>query len=493
MNSSGFEFIPKPAADHFVTIRKSYKDITDGNASTAALLSVLEYLAFETFKKTVDWSRLARGDRLSLPPTIKIDGDCNFPLLNYLLDGLIKPTSLKQKLKLLEAKGLITVELKWGRKRIIQFHCASVMAALQSWAAGALNPAPSKIEPSKPESSKIEPSKSARCESSKSARCDPSKSAGCDPSRSELSKSELSKPEPSKFAGCDLSKSDSSTTDPSFSVGCDPSKSVASNGEESKYAPSTRQNTTPTPQKLSGVTRQKVTPTRSNPRSSTRSKEERYSFAAPVTTAPSAKANPQSARGLDNAQSPPTPVAYPAAAPVHPPQPSEQPPSQKAIAQPTPSSPPSDLQPLFAAGHGALWVGPKSYHWRRGAIAVAQARKRQLRQGDGVGDAQDYISNLVIAAQTSGNWSRVEKLLDEAIAHEQQAASVHQQRSTSPSSASIPSRQSQVEYVPLSQAPKDVQQKFARFKRCASTKASGVGDDSGLEATLPKPSAVALA
>ena len=112
-----------PSGNHFVTIHLAYKKIADGKASTAALLSVLEYLAESSLARWPDWNP---GD--PLPDVIEIAGTCTNGLLMSLLDGLIKESSLKAKLKMLVKMGYIKTKIFAGRNRHI-WYCRSEIAA----------------------------------------------------------------------------------------------------------------------------------------------------------------------------------------------------------------------------------------------------------------------------------------------------------------------------------------------------------------------------
>lgn len=145
---TGIQIQPKPEGSHYITIHQCYKNITDGKVSTAALLSALEYLATSTLANSGQWE-----PGTALPNSIKILGNCNNPLLAKLLDGFLKPTSIKTKLKFLEEKGFISLELTKGRNRQITYHRKAISEALFD---------PAKNDRSKIDRSKIDyyPSKS---------------------------------------------------------------------------------------------------------------------------------------------------------------------------------------------------------------------------------------------------------------------------------------------------------------------------------------------
>ena len=98
--SANFVFQPKPEGDRHIQVHISHKRITDGKESTAALLSVLEYLAKQSLLNAGSWSI---GD--PIPEHIRIQGDCNNPRLNRLLDGWLQPTALRGKLQYLDGLG----------------------------------------------------------------------------------------------------------------------------------------------------------------------------------------------------------------------------------------------------------------------------------------------------------------------------------------------------------------------------------------------------
>ena len=113
-----FEFLPKPEGDRHVEVRVSYKRLVGNKESVAALLSVLEFLAKETLSHHPDWQI---GD--AIPDSIIIDGDCNYPRLNALMDGWLKPTALRDKLQELARLGLISIDTATQpRHRLITFH-----------------------------------------------------------------------------------------------------------------------------------------------------------------------------------------------------------------------------------------------------------------------------------------------------------------------------------------------------------------------------------
>ena len=120
---TGFVFQPKPEGDRHIQINISYKRIIEARLTgalavkaktlepLAALLSVLEYLA----KCTLISSNWKPSD--PLPDSVQISGDCNFPRLDALLDGWLKPTSMRDKLNLLDAIGFISVDTSTNRRR----------------------------------------------------------------------------------------------------------------------------------------------------------------------------------------------------------------------------------------------------------------------------------------------------------------------------------------------------------------------------------------
>ena len=123
---SGIDLQPKPEGNHYVTIHDCYRGITDGSTSSAGLLSVIEWLAESTLTR-----QIKPGE--DMPDSIRIDGNCNNPLLVWALDGLIKGSTLKAKLKLLEEKGYISLLLENGRDRIIIYHRKAIAIALSGW------------------------------------------------------------------------------------------------------------------------------------------------------------------------------------------------------------------------------------------------------------------------------------------------------------------------------------------------------------------------
>jgi len=118
-----FVFQPKPEGDHYIQIHYSYKLITDGKATTAALLSVLEYLAKASLERFDGWQI---GD--AIPDEIPIQGDCNYPRLNKLLDGLLKPTAVRDKLSLLHELGLIRLDTDSDPRRRLVTYCYRAIA-----------------------------------------------------------------------------------------------------------------------------------------------------------------------------------------------------------------------------------------------------------------------------------------------------------------------------------------------------------------------------
>ena len=85
------------------------------------------------------------GDRISIPDSIEIDGDCNYPIMNRLLRGMLKPTAVKTKLKELQSRGYISISIKGGKCRKITYHYRAIDRALTDW---------SKNDPSKSDRSK---------------------------------------------------------------------------------------------------------------------------------------------------------------------------------------------------------------------------------------------------------------------------------------------------------------------------------------------------
>ena len=121
---TNLNFQPKPDGDRYVAVSISYKRITDGKPSTAALLSALEFLAKSTF---------LGGQYCGepLPDSIAISGDCNYPRLNALLDGWLKPSAIREKLQLLESLGYISIQLSVNRQhRGIVYHRKAIAEAL---------------------------------------------------------------------------------------------------------------------------------------------------------------------------------------------------------------------------------------------------------------------------------------------------------------------------------------------------------------------------
>ena len=118
-----FVFQPKPEGDHYIQIHYSHKLITDGKATTAALLSVLEYLAKASLEHSDGWQV---GD--TIPDEIPIQGDCNYPRLNKLLDGLLKPTAVRDKLNLLHELGLIRLDTESDPRRRLVTYCHRAIA-----------------------------------------------------------------------------------------------------------------------------------------------------------------------------------------------------------------------------------------------------------------------------------------------------------------------------------------------------------------------------
>ena len=125
MSKSGITFQPKPEGNHYVTIHLAYKLITDGNAATAALLSVFEYLAESTLVRSPGWH-----PGQPMPAEIKIDGHCSNSLLMRLLDGLVKESSLKTKIKQLTKLGYIKTEIESARYRHVWYNYAAIAKAL---------------------------------------------------------------------------------------------------------------------------------------------------------------------------------------------------------------------------------------------------------------------------------------------------------------------------------------------------------------------------
>lgn len=149
--SANFIFQPKPEGDRHIQVHISYKRITDGKESTAALLSVLEYLAKQSLLNSGSWSI---GD--PIPEHIAIQGDCNNPRLNRLLDGWLKPTALRGKLQELEGLGFIRLDTSTNhRRRFVTYHYGAISSALAQ-----INLHPPKMSPSDTHPSKSEASKS---------------------------------------------------------------------------------------------------------------------------------------------------------------------------------------------------------------------------------------------------------------------------------------------------------------------------------------------
>ncbi|MEM9215649.1 MAG: hypothetical protein AAGD25_15065 [Cyanobacteria bacterium P01_F01_bin.150] len=149
--SANFIFQPKPEGDRHIQVHISYKRITDGKESTAALLSVLEYLAKQSLLNSGSWSI---GD--PIPEHIPIQGDCNNPRLNRLLDGWLKPTALRGKLQYFEGLGFISLDTNTNhRRRFVIYHYGAIASALTQ-----INLHPPKYDPSLSDSSKSETSES---------------------------------------------------------------------------------------------------------------------------------------------------------------------------------------------------------------------------------------------------------------------------------------------------------------------------------------------
>lgn len=144
MSKPGIDIQPKPEGNHYVVIHRCYKDITDGKESTAAILSVLEYLAERTVLRSTTLN--------AVPDSIAIDGDCNYPIFNKLLDGMLKPTAVKNKLKYLDELGFISSTIQGGKRRKIIYNRKAIANALAS-----LNYS---SDPSENTQSKSDPSKS---------------------------------------------------------------------------------------------------------------------------------------------------------------------------------------------------------------------------------------------------------------------------------------------------------------------------------------------
>ena len=143
--SANFIFQPKPEGDRHIQVHISYKRITDGKESTAALLSVLEYLAKQSLLNSGSWSI---GD--PIPAHIPIRGDCNNPRLNRLLDGWLKPTALRGKLQDLQGLGFISLDTSTNhRRRFVTYHYGAIAVALAQ-----INLHPPKNDPSLSEASK---------------------------------------------------------------------------------------------------------------------------------------------------------------------------------------------------------------------------------------------------------------------------------------------------------------------------------------------------
>lgn len=171
---TGFVFQPKPEGDHYVEIHLCYKRITDDKVTTAALLSVLEYLA-ETSLESSSWTP---GDKI--PDEIRINEDCNFPRLHRLLDGMMGITAIRDKLKFLDRKGFIRIDYsESARRRCVFYNYKKVSETLQK-----VDLTPQKVNghspknggsaPQKMEGQKVTPQK---------VLGDPSKSVGLTPQK----------------------------------------------------------------------------------------------------------------------------------------------------------------------------------------------------------------------------------------------------------------------------------------------------------------------
>ena len=121
-----FTLQAKPDGSYWVEIHDCYLRITDGKGSTAALLSVLEYLAKRTLMVT-GWEE---GE--PIPSKIRIQGDCNFPRLDKLLHGLLAKTACREKLQMFADKGYIEIEFSENNKhRFIVYHHEAIAVALR--------------------------------------------------------------------------------------------------------------------------------------------------------------------------------------------------------------------------------------------------------------------------------------------------------------------------------------------------------------------------
>ena len=120
-----FTLQAKPDGSYWVEIHDCYLRITDGKGTTAALLSVLEYLAKRALMAT-GWEE---GE--PIPDQIRIQGDCNFPRLDKLLHGLLAKTACRDKLQLFADKGYIDIEFSENHKhRFIVYNHKAIAAAL---------------------------------------------------------------------------------------------------------------------------------------------------------------------------------------------------------------------------------------------------------------------------------------------------------------------------------------------------------------------------
>ena len=171
---TGFVFQPKPEGDRYVEIHLCYKRITDGKVTTAALLSVLEYLA-ETSLEASCWTP---GDQI--PDEIRINEDCNFPRLHRLLDGMMGATAIREKLKLLEAKGFVRIGFPESYRRRCVFYNHKVVAdALKN-----IDLTPQKVGSHLPKSGGPTPQKvTGQKTTPQKVLTDPSKSVGLTPQK----------------------------------------------------------------------------------------------------------------------------------------------------------------------------------------------------------------------------------------------------------------------------------------------------------------------
>ena len=358
---TSFVFQPKPEGDRHVQIHVSYKRIiqaqkpkdskSKNNEPIAAVLSVLEYLAKSTLENDKHWKP---GDRI--PDQIRIDEDCNFPRLDRLLDGWLKPTSVRDKLNELAGMGFISIDTASNRRRrFITYNYRTIANALAQLDLESENSHPPKDGPSKIWGVTLQnlgshPPKSDDSSAFSPQNLDPSRSLDLLVDQKEDLDRDLSFSEQKIISGSQRSGNSISPVE-------NPVKPKVTGGDQSSAA------------------------------------NENDSQGLP-----SWQAVTESGRVVTDDFG-----------------------RRAAAASESKPVPPSDLAPLFERGLGAIWKGPRSYHWSAAAIALAKARKRDLGQSDTDAAAQDYVSNLVINAQMSGNWAKVELFHDQTVERERRS------------------------------------------------------------------------